>query len=390
MPGPAVSDFQVTGPGSLVDGNALPANPAVHQSLSASATPSSTTVTVDDEVTNFDSIQSGPFDVVYYASTTSLPSSPLYEFDRRHVSSLGPQFKSPATHTFALEDIPFDAISGGRTYIGVGIDSGTAPTADDIFWQRVDIPTDFGVPDLIGLDFDLDPFASSYAWGQSIAASFSVKNIGTGYAQGPFQAGVYLSQDAIFDATDYLFGIATFDGLQGGSTAGNAVQLALPAVPPQGFADGPMYIGLLVDRRNDVANELSETNNQGRGNGIDYRAVNVVADLPSNGDPVIGLLAINGATNLTILRGENVNVVADNVVDDGVVNEILFRLDSNDNGVWDDSDLYVGYGSKSGVTFSARVATNTWPLGTHLLFAQAKDNYDNRSRVAQAAAAKRR
>jgi|GEM_PF-4930810 len=320
-------------------------------------------------------------DVVFHAAADPRQNAPTVEVDRRSVPPLAAGNRSSLTTEIALTSLPPQALVNGRVYLAMNVVTpGATPSFDQVEWMEVSVDSSALSADLIGLDFDLEPVATTYAWGHSMEASFRVENIGAGYAQGPFQAGVYLSTDPLFDSNDYLLGTEEFSGLQPGSKTGSAINFALPATPPAGFSDGQVYVGLRVDRRNDISNESSESNNQGRGSSIDYLPIQVASNLSNNGEPTIGAFFANSSS---IIRGQNVWLAATGVVDNGVVNELVFYLDSNDNGALDDADLYVDHGSKIGSSFSKRVPTSSWPIGAHLLFARARDNFDNFSRVAE-------
>ncbi len=233
------------------------------------------------------------------------------------------------------------------------------------------------LPDVVPIGFDLKPYPFTYGWGQTITADFRFTNQGGGYANGPFTAGIYLSTDAALDASDRLLARSSFPGAAAGATLGAEVSLVLPSAPPSGFGDGPVYLLLALDD-GEAINESNEGNNHGNGDGIDSRVVSISSGTTNPGSPSIGSVT---ASPSTFARGISVTLTASDVLDDGYVGEVLFYLDSNDNGTLDSADLRVADGSKSGTTFTARVSTAGWPLGSHLLFARAKDNFDNLSPV---------
>lgn len=371
-----LTDLGVTD-GSSQSGESSSSN-GLADSLATETVLSSDTFIVDAEVTHFGSASSGPVDVVFYASATGLATSPLYELKRYSVANLNPLDSVSFGDEFSLDDLPAAAITGGRTYIGAVVDDGDASDPDEFFWQSVIIPTGFGVPDLVGLDFNLAPVSSTYFWGEPLEASFRVENVGTGYA-GPFHVGLYLSTDSTFDASDHLLGWESFEGLQGNSKSGAAIPFSLPGTPPAGFSDGPAFIGIWVDHLNDVDGEVSESNNQGRGEAIDYRSAFVSAGSSEPGVPVIGSFTVS---NQTFVRGQKIRLTAFGVVDDGAVNEVVFYADSNGNGNLDEDDLYIDHGSKTGSTFTTEVYTSDFPVGENFLFARARDNLGELSQVA--------
>ncbi len=90
-------------------------------------------------------------------------------------------------------------------------------------------------------------------------------------------------------------------------------------------------------------------------------------------EPSIGSVTVSPGT---VLRGRRVNLRADHVTDDNnAVYELVFRLDTNGNHQWDDSDLYLDHGSKDGTTFTASRSTAGLPTGTFDVLARATDNH---------------
>jgi len=261
----------------------------------------------------------------------------------------------------------------------VGQNYETSSWKQDTF--SINAPTGNERPDLVARDIDIDPYQATYAWGQSLETQFRVENIGDAYAAGPFSVGIYLSTDTDFSTNTVLLGAQRFNhGLIPGGKTGAEINFSLPTNAPAGFADGAMILGLRVDVPNDVPNEASETNNSGRGLNIDYKAVNVAGNLTASGDPSIGAFSV---TPSTLIRGERVYLLATGVVDDGVVNEVKFYLDANGTGTLDEADTLIEYGSRVGTTADAKADSDNWPVGQHLVFAQATDNFGNVSLAKQ-------
>ncbi|MBN1911450.1 MAG: hypothetical protein JW818_17035, partial [Pirellulales bacterium] len=146
--------------------------------------------------------------------------------------------------------------------------------------------------DLMGTGFDVVPDNLHLAFGTA-TVSFSVRNIGdTG--TGEFDLKFYLSDDATIDpATDMLLELSPSDphsdntepsayhvsgGLASMSTISDTITLVVPGQDPFG-TDNDYYLGMVVDADGDV-NEVNETNNQDRGQGLDQDNAEYVVSTP--------------------------------------------------------------------------------------------------------------
>ncbi|WP_339613657.1 CARDB domain-containing protein, partial [uncultured Rubinisphaera sp.] len=327
---------------------------------------------------NFAPQPTGQFDVVYYASRTGLSTTPLFELAHRTVTNLDVLGISGSTQSFSYDQIPVEAISGGRTYVGVAKNPAEVQSADDILWFNMDIPASFGQPDLIVEDFAIEPVAAAYAWSRSLESSFRIQNVGSGYA-GPFTAKIFLSADPQITTTDYYLGEHRFDGLQGRSTTGTSILFSLPESLPSGASDGTYYLGVIADPENSVT-EGDDTNNSNRGEGSDRKEIVINSNLPANGEPVISSLSVDPSV---VVRGEFITFLASGVADDEHVNDVRFFQETSGNGVLDEDDLLVGYGSYSELTTEYRLRTMSshLQLGSSKIYAQATDNEGNLSAV---------
>jgi|GEM_PF-1379179 len=294
----------------------------------------------------------------------------------------------PKSFAADLPDSPPAGYSGGALYIVSHVNYtgaiGEANTANNRgrakgedwvsvpFRSILDLAN--GTADLVGIDFEMDPRHGSLKWGQYVEAVFTTKNVGDGIAP-PHAIEVYLSTNATISRSDYKLEIRGSELLMPGQEHVDRVPIWLPDEPPEGFSSGTLYIGILIDP-DDHVDESSNLNNASRGAGLDYAVVSIVPPPPTSNvpEPVIGSFT---ATPGEIIRGQRVELRADNVLDDNnAVNEVVFRLDSNFNGQWDESDLYVAHGSKDGITFTASPRSDIrWPVGVVTLMARAKDNH---------------
>ncbi|HQZ65816.1 MAG TPA: putative Ig domain-containing protein, partial [Planctomycetaceae bacterium] len=243
-------------------------------------------------------------------------------------------------------------------------------------WVTVPLRASSGKPDLIGDLMDLIP-DQRYLWGERGSLNYTLWNKG-GDAARFFNVSFVLSTDRSFSNEDFLLRTVSLSYLGAGQTETLNVPFVLPPNAPAGTSDGRFYIGAILDPEHRV-DEGSESNNSGTGNGYDYVDVTIVPRPPvsqpanTNVEPVIGSVTV---TPGTVLRGDRVNFRADNVTDDNnAVYDLVFRLDTNGNHQWDDSDLYLNHGSKDGTTFTASASTAGFPVGTYDVMARATDNH---------------
>ena len=138
-------------------------------------------------------------------------------------------------------------------------------------------------PELRGASFATVPASQ---WGiTNTQASFQVANIGT-QAAGVFDIGLFWSDDAVFgngddiaavlDTTDPNYDPANPNffhaaGLASRATLNETVCIVVPGSDPFG-TDGQYYLGMIIDIGDDV-DEVLESNNRGRGPGIDMAKV---------------------------------------------------------------------------------------------------------------------
>ena len=345
---------------------------------------------VSDTVKNIGTLAANASTVEFYLSDSPLiPENHRVKISSRQVTSLSPNSSSPSHDRLTLPGSRPAGFASGTLFIGMVVDAGwvvnesSAGEANnkgrgqgiDVAALLIEVPN--MAPDLIGVDFDLEPRPATYGWGQSLHGDFQFKNQGDAYGNGPFSHGLYLSHDTVFDAGDFPVARSTYYGIASGATLAGAFRFSLPSSPPAGFGNGNMYIISVVDDLGDLI-ESNEPNNSGMGFAVDYRDVYISGTPATPGAPTIGDFTVNPTT---FTRGEKIDLLATGVVDDGVVNDVIFYLDSNGSGTLDDSDRYITSGSKMGTTFDARKSTDGWETGSRLIFAQAKDNFGELSQV---------
>ncbi|MDQ8208704.1 CARDB domain-containing protein [Coraliomargarita sp. SDUM461003] len=93
----------------------------------------------------------------------------------------------------------------------------------------------------------------------TFAAEFTLKNEGLGGAYDSMQVAVFLSEDEVFDASDYSLALHTEAG---GFSPGNSrsVQIFLPTIPSDIPVGAFRYVGVYIDSTN-AFTETDETNN---------------------------------------------------------------------------------------------------------------------------------
>ncbi len=129
-------------------------------------------------------------------------------------------------------------------------------------------------PDLVGrLETSNDSLsASAYT-----TVDFEVENIGGSTATNDFEIDFYLSRDSNISAAHDQW-LGTYSTTTNISASGEISAVKGFVLPDAGhssyYGDGEYFIGMVVDAQNDVA-EASETNNAGRGIGIDIQTIYV-------------------------------------------------------------------------------------------------------------------
>jgi RHS repeat-associated protein len=164
-----------------------------------------------------------------------------------------------------------------------------------------------------GVSYPFDIQETTANWGDQVHIRFAVANLGNS-ASGAYKIGIFLSADSTIDpATDYRF----FTYSSAGTAAGGGLfvnygtngTMTLPAVNPLAGAPSTVYIGMVVDVDNEVA-ESNEANNRNQGAGIDRDGspLTITAPTPSiyvtdsaapNNDKIVafGSVANDGAGN---------------------------------------------------------------------------------------------
>ncbi|WP_442506622.1 choice-of-anchor D domain-containing protein [Novipirellula sp. SH528] len=241
-----------------------------------------------------------------------------------------------------------------------------------------------GRSDLKGVQLTVDPVRNSYEWGEAIDVLFEYTNVG-GVTTPDFNYQIVLSENRGFSENDYVLATRGARFLAPQEDGIGRATIRLPSSPPAGFDSGLLFVGAIIDPQGRV-NEISRANNRGLGEGIDYAAITIVPPVPTSSvpEPVIG--DFTATPSGPVVRGEKVFLTATDVLDDNNnVNEVVFRLDTNNNGLWDETDLYLAHGSRVGTVATAEVRTNAnWPNGPVTVLARATDGHGLHSAISSA------
>jgi len=173
---------------------------------------------------------------------------------------------------------PAGFASDGLVYIGMIIDrddaileeseTNNANRGNGLDMDPVYVRT--GLPDMVGTSFTPDAGtteAEPLAWGDSFNVSVDVTNEGINDVSA-FVVRIFISVNGYISTSDYLLTSATVFDLDAGDTRTIDFALTLPGSAPAGFSDGPVFIGIVIDPAESVA-ELDETNNANEGDGVD-------------------------------------------------------------------------------------------------------------------------
>jgi subtilisin-like proprotein convertase family protein len=146
------------------------------------------------------------------------------------------------------------------------------------------ITTSDGLPDLRGFQFVVNPDGSTNVFaGDPLELYYDYENVGEASAPATaHDVGYYLSTDATFDINDDYF-LGFFSGVDldpGGDFHNGFFNVTLPDhLDPFWQGDGTYYVGMIVDDLSTLL-ESDETNNSGRGEGIDYSPIQVTIEPP--------------------------------------------------------------------------------------------------------------
>lgn len=282
---------------------------------------------------------------------------------------LNPGYGSGGNSPIILPGTKPGNIVGSSLYLGIRVNGEVL----DYSPITITEPVPQTANDLVGIDFDARPTAV-IGWGDPTEFDIRFKNQGTQAITGGFYNAIYLSHDAVFDASDRLVHEYHIGNLISGAIIGTTERISLPSNPPPGFSSTEeIYFLHVVDNRNLVNEGTAEGNNSGQGTGIDRVKRILTQEVIDDGRPVIGNFSL---TPTTIVRGGKFDMLATNVVDDlGVVNDLFVYYDSNNNGNWDEADqqLYIFNLSRSGTTWTGRIDSTQLPVGNDRLFALARD-----------------
>lgn len=206
-------------------------------------------VALDVEVTvqNIGTQPSGPFDVeVYFSTDTTIDASDTL-IDTLSFASVAAMSNAMMT---ASSTVP--AVPPGFYTVGAIIDSGNAVTEVIEANNTVLATTSFLVGSDLAVTVETPP-----PTGPTETFTAGVQVVNNGSAQPAVGVAVYLSEDPILDAGDYLVGTATV-----AVPAQPTTDVGVPCVVPGNIIPGDYYAIAEVDFTNAIP-EADETNNRG-------------------------------------------------------------------------------------------------------------------------------
>lgn len=283
---------------------------------------------------------------------------------------------NPGRASGAYTSVPLPAtrpanFAGTANYLGLRL-------AGQIFaWQSLSPgirPPALAV-NIVGADLDLTP-DSILGWGGVLTVDVRFRNDGTQPAEN-FRNAIYLSANETFDASDVRVHSYLVERIVGNATLSRRELFSLPPTPPSGFAPTQnVYVLHVADDENRYQEGTGEADNSGQGYGVDFLDITLTTNPPVNGNPVVGSFTLS---RNSVVRGTDIDVIADGVVDDGAVNHVHVFLDSNGNARLDPEDERISDGpfflSRLGSRATGRLDSALLSPGTHRLMAVAEDNF---------------
>ncbi|WP_435019829.1 CARDB domain-containing protein [Tundrisphaera sp. TA3] len=170
------------------------------------------------------------------------------------------------------------------------------------------LSADTPMADLIPVKFDTVHTAN---WGDRVTASGTVSNQGTATTVVPTSVDIYASTEPRINATSVLMGeIQVPAGLAPGTSYNFNQVVGMPTSAIPGSTAQPIYIAMRVDASNDVA-ELSETNNEGNGLGVDASVMTAAPQMPADlVGTSLGLTPIEQSTAGVLSWGDTITITA--------------------------------------------------------------------------------
>ena len=209
------------------------------------------TIVVDNVIQNVGGSTSLGYRVDFYASTnTSITTS---DYNLGYVNRSG--LSAGGTHNYATTvTFPSD-IPAGNYYIGLIVTaSDDSNSSNNTGYDSTTVTVEF--PDLVASNLSINETDSTVFGGDSITVYFNIRNQGTAYAISSYQ-GIMLSSNTNITSSDTELASEFTGPLFAGSDT-NETNYNVPI--PTGIS-GRWYLGILVDKNNDVDERSGESNN---------------------------------------------------------------------------------------------------------------------------------
>jgi hypothetical protein len=216
----------------------------------------------------------------------------------------------PAGSSFAYipVDITNDSSYEGTEQVQLTLNSNSNYTVGSNTTRTVTIYDNDPKPQLIDLSGDyFNVIKEPLEAGESFDSQFRIQNTEASNA-GAFNVGFYLSTDSNITTSDKFLGNHYLSGLAGNSDTGTLLKnLTLPdasdSIWSQG--DGNYYVGMVVDRYNQVS-ETNETNNSSNRHLGDYDAVYM--SVPKTDESLIGVTWNGSLVELDTTTGSSTTI----------------------------------------------------------------------------------
>ncbi|MBR8827564.1 MAG: pre-peptidase C-terminal domain-containing protein [Gomphosphaeria aponina SAG 52.96 = DSM 107014] len=263
---------------------------------------------LDFEIENIQKGNAGQFEVKFYLSDNDWISNNDWELGSFTVNGLnGNTTTGKLTKNLTLPGTEDEFWkSEGTYYFGMIIDEVNA--VEESLEDNNSNTGEFTDLDPVNITFPLDLAGKLFdvvtepvITGESFEVLFEIENTQRGNA-GQFEVDFYISNDQLISDSDQQLKTVKIDSLAGKNTTGVLnTKLTIPIPDPENSflpAQGPAYIGMLIDRDN-VINEINENNNSSSGEFLDFDPVEVIIDEDSyeNNDDLLTAYDLSNQEN---------------------------------------------------------------------------------------------
>ena len=221
------------------------------------------TVDVTVDVRNLGTTDAGSFDVNVLLSTDDFADASDIVLTSFNVPNL---FANDLISTPVSLTLPDPGqLPDGQYHLIIMADSQNSVNETDEFNNNYIAPIQIGedtpppvdLADLVADPMNIDMSGGPLTWSQTLTVPADISNFGLADA-GPFNVGIFFSEDAQHDATDTMMANFSVPNLLAGSQSINDITITLP--PDSGRPDGSYHVIMVVDTQN-VVEETDEFNN---------------------------------------------------------------------------------------------------------------------------------